>query len=102
MWKISKALAISTAILLIPANGGSSTKGAKSRQEVADITEQGRPLLWREPADITTRDLIYGSGGKERMPHGPFTFVKEDMNGSNPKFDVRASDGVKWKVKMGS
>jgi hypothetical protein len=59
--------------------------------------------IWREPADISSRSLIYGSGGKEHAP-GPnarFTFVKEDLDGTNPKFVVRDGDGVKWKVKLG-
>jgi hypothetical protein len=31
-----------------------------------------------------------------------FTFLKEDLEGSNPKFDVRDESGVEWKVKLGS
>ena len=57
--------------------------------------------LWQDPTDIQSRDLFYGAGGKEHEPKGTFTFLKEDMDGTNPKFDVKASDGTKWKVKMG-
>ena len=60
-------------------------------------------LLWRDPADIETRDLKYGIGGKEHAPHSTvFKFVKEDLKGSNPKFVVQDGDGVNWKVKLGS
>ncbi len=45
--------------------------------------------------------MLYGAGGKEHVPHGPFTFVKEDLDGTNPKFVVKDEDGVKWKVKLG-
>jgi hypothetical protein len=31
-----------------------------------------------------------------------FTFVKEAMDGTNPKFIVRGEDGVKWKLKLGA
>ena len=48
------------------------------------------------------RNLLEGPGGKDHEPHPPFTFDKEDMEGSNPKFDVRDRDGVKWKVKLGA
>jgi len=61
----------------------------------------GKPLLWVEPTDLQSRDLFYGSGGKEHEPGGPFTFVKEDLDGTNPKFDVKDSQGNKWKVKLG-
>ena len=60
-----------------------------------------RPVLWRNPVDIASRNLYYGPGGKAHQPHGTFTFEKEDMAGSNPKFDVIDQDGVKWRVKMG-
>src|SRR6202140_3964487 len=59
-------------------------------------------VLWRNPADITSRNLYYGPGGKAHEPHGRFVFVKEDLDGTNPKFVVRDQDGVKWKVKMGN
>ena len=57
--------------------------------------------LWQDPTDLPSRDLFYGPGGKEHEPKGPFTFVKEDLDGTNPKFVVKAGDGTKWKVKMG-
>jgi hypothetical protein len=58
--------------------------------------------LWKEPKDISARNLYYGPGGKAHQPHGNFVFVKEDLDGTNPKFVVRDQDGVKWKVKMGN
>ncbi len=58
-------------------------------------------VLWTDPSSGSPRDLFYGPGGKDHQPHGPFTFDKEDMDGTNPKFTVKDADGVKWKVKMG-
>jgi len=66
------------------------------------ITSTRAAVLWKEPADIESRDLFYGPGGAEHVPHGTFTFVKEDLNGTNPKFVVRDQDGQKWKVKLGN
>ncbi len=65
------------------------------------IVGNGSAALWRNPGDIASRNLFYGSGGKEHQPHAPFTFIKEDLDGTNPKFEVRDRDGVKWKVKLG-
>jgi len=67
----------------------------------ANIPTQEPAVLWVNPTDITTRNLFYGPGGKEHEPHGPVTFVKEDLDGTNPKIVVRDQDDVKWKVKMG-
>lgn len=62
----------------------------------------GPAVLWTDPTDIASRDLFFGPGGKEHVPHGAFIFVKEDLDGTNPKFVVRDQDGQKWKVKMGN
>jgi len=59
------------------------------------------PVLWQDPGDIASRDLFFGQGGEKHQPKPPFIFVSEDMNGTNPKFDVRDADGKKWRVKLG-
>lgn len=63
--------------------------------------QPARPVLWRDPGDISSRNLLYGSGGEKNQPRPPVTFLKEDLKGSNPKFDVRDQDDKKWKVKLG-
>jgi hypothetical protein len=87
-------------LTLIALLGGAVRAPAAGKKSKAPETS-GTPVLWRDPADWATRDLFYGPGGKAHEPHGPFTFVKEDLDGTNPKFVVRDPDGVKWKVKMG-
>ena len=65
----------------------------------------GEPVrvLWQNPSDLEKRDLLYGPGGKKDQPSpGPYEFLKEDLNGTNPKFTVRDSNGVKWKIKLGA
>jgi hypothetical protein len=74
----------------------------QSAEPGSQKSEAGQPLLWREPMAIGDRDLFYGPGGKEHVPHGPFTFIKEDLDGSKPKFDVRDETGMKWKIKLGA
>jgi|CZKS01.1.fsa_nt_gi hypothetical protein len=92
-------LFLATVLLLLPAAANAKKKD-KAASETGEVT--GTPILWREPTDITSRNLMYGPGGMEHQPHGTFTFVKEDMDGTNPKFIVRGEDGVKWKIKLGS
>jgi hypothetical protein len=57
--------------------------------------------LWRSPGNIRARNLFYGAGGESHCPGKTITFLKEDSGGSNPKFDVRDENGVKWKIKLG-
>ena len=59
------------------------------------------PVLWRDPGNITSRDLRYGPGSPEVAPVAPFTFVEESKSGESPKFDVRDARGTLWSVKLG-
>jgi hypothetical protein len=58
-------------------------------------------VLWKNPGDVSSRDLYFGSGGRERRPRGGFTFVSEDSGGTTPKLVVRDQAGVTWRVKLG-
>lgn len=59
------------------------------------------PVLWRDPGDISVRDLRYGPGSPKLAPAAPFTFIEEVKSGESPKFRVRDARGVKWVVKLG-
>lgn len=68
-----------------------------------ELAKDAKGVLWREPVDIESRNLLYGSGGKNDSPaDGPFVFLKENLDGTNPKFTVRDASGIKWKVKLGA
>lgn len=76
--------------------------GADKRGKTAAVAPNpANAVFWTEPTDLASRDLFYGPGGKAHEPHGPFTFVKEDLDGTNPKYVVKDADGTKWKVKLG-
>jgi hypothetical protein len=74
-----------------------------SHQVQPSRASRGAPaVLWREPEDIGSRDLFYGPGGEGHQPRGAaFTFIKEDLAGSNPKFVVRDDTRTKWRIKLG-
>ncbi len=82
----------------------SSIPGANNsgKAGIAELGHGAKASLWRDATDIASLNLLYGSGGEDHQPRGTFTFVQEDMEGSNPKLDVRDQDGVKWKVKLGA
>jgi hypothetical protein len=100
MHKLYQLVTVSIAVLCVsvPAN---PAKRSKIKPGPAEITGKGPAVVWEYPKDIATRNLFYGPGGKAHVPRGTFTFAKEDLEGSNPKFEVTDQDGVKWKVKMG-
>jgi hypothetical protein len=76
-------------------------KGYIPFETAGEITRPDIGELWNQ-RDIPSENLLYGAGGAEHQPHGPFTFDSEDMEGTNPKFDVHDADGTKWKIKMGA
>jgi len=75
--------------------------GAQAASKKAAKETAATPVLWQDPGDVSTRDLTYGAGGANHQPHGPFKFVREDKNGTSPKFVMTDADGTKWKVKLG-
>lgn len=87
---------VSAAVMMLVHIGA----GEPKKPEPA-ITPAGPAVMWREPADIATRDLYYGPGGKSHAPLGTCKFLGEDMGASSPKFDVVCEDGIKWKAKLG-
>jgi hypothetical protein len=62
----------------------------------------GAPVIWRNPGDISQRNLMFGPGSAELAPVAPFTFVKEEQTGESPKFDVTDARGETWVVKVGA
>jgi hypothetical protein len=87
-------------ILLVAALGLQSNSTAA--QSLSAVNNPGQtPVLWTDRGDIRALDLVGGAGGKEHQPTGKFTFDKEDMDGSSPKFIVRDEQGVRWKAKLG-
>lgn len=91
-----------------PQKTGDSGKRDKPPKDKTDDNDRliskdeiHNPVLWSDPGNIAERDLYYGQGGDKDLPRPPFTFVDEDMNGSNPKFDALDANGTKWRVKLG-
>jgi len=98
MRSILKAIVVAPFLILcFLVVGGES----KVKPGVPKEAPKSGAVLWRDPVDITSRNLFYGPGGEAHIPNGTFTFESEDMSGTNPKFDVVDQDGVKWRVKLG-
>lgn len=66
-----------------------------------ELTPAGVPILWRDPGDVSSRNLKYGTGSAELAPVGPFSFVAEEQTGESPKFRVTDARGETWIVKLG-
>jgi hypothetical protein len=83
----------------------SATSFAQKDKDKKDTKEilTGEAALWREPTDITSRDLFLGSGGEEMKPDlSNVTFEKEEPSGYSVKYTVHDGAGKKWVVKLGN
>ncbi len=58
-------------------------------------------VLWHNPGHVENLDLEAGPGGKSGNPKPPFTFVEEDLGGTNPKIKVVDAAGRQWSAKFG-
>lgn len=96
-----KKITVSTAILSLALSVPALADG---KDKIADTSvKSAQGTLWTDPGDVQSRNLLYGPGGKEHQPKSTaFTFVDEDRDGSNPKYNVKDADGVKWKIKLGA
>lgn len=70
-------------------------------QQSSQTAAPGKPVVWRDPGNISARDLRTGQGAANLAPAAPYTFIAEDRLGSSPKFKVRDARGVVWSVKLG-
>jgi hypothetical protein len=78
--------------------GGFDLNAHQPTNETPPIGEKA--VLWHQ-RDVATCNLFYGAGGEEHAPAGRFTFVQEDIGGTQPKFDIEDERGIRWTAKLG-
>jgi hypothetical protein len=107
------AAALLSALLMILAvysPGAHARRDAKqdSNQEKKDSKKgeappQGTPVLWREPADISSLDLLAGPGGDALKPDlSQIIWEENDTSGYSVKWKVRDASGKHWVAKLGN
>ena len=66
------------------------------------IPTNAKAVLWREPTDIASRDLLLGSGGDALKPDlSRVTFVADETRSHSTKYRVRDGADREWVVKIG-
>jgi len=75
-------------------------KAKKDKSAKKPLT--GTPVLWHDPTDIASRNLILGAGGEEMKPDiSRVTFVEEKTGGFSKKYRVKDAKGNEWIAKIG-
>jgi hypothetical protein len=103
---IAATMALTFAVTAIPSmgqttrprlTGQTNGEGAENKSAAAGDTH-----IWRDPGAVEQLDFAAGPGGVDGAPKPPFKFLKEDMDGSNPKINIEDANGVKWGAKWGT
>jgi hypothetical protein len=99
----TKTRLCSMLILVLVAFPASFAAQKKAKHEDKENAANLPETIWRDPGKMASLNLFYGAGGKRHAPdpNGTFTFLKEDMQETSPKFDVEDKRGVRWRVKLG-
>jgi len=89
------------ALVLLASFSSAAPAQQQAAREGTPAAVPGRPVAWRDPGDISARDLRMGQCAANLAPVAPYTFVAEDRLGASPKFKVRDARGTTWVVKLG-
>ena len=96
--RVYAALAAVLVLLMCVAPSAVAAKDKRKKKSVP----AGRPVLWRAPDDLPSRDLFLGPGGAAMRPDTrAVTFLKAEKGGYSPKFRVRDAAGREWVAKLG-
>lgn len=77
------------------AQGEKQNKGKKK-------TPTGTAILWREPVDLESRNLLLGAGGERMKPDlRRITFIEKKSGGYSTKYRVKDASGNEWVAKLG-
>ena len=90
-------------LMLAISVAGQDKKDTKNKKEHEGKKElKGKPIMWREPSDLESRNLILGAGGEEMKPDlSKLTFIEQKTGGWSTKYRVRDAKGNEWIAKVG-
>ncbi len=102
--RFGAAALLSAVFVLLVFTSARAQDEAKKDSKKDEPPPQGTPVLWREPSDITTLDLLAGPGGDSMKPDLSQIIWEENETGSgySVKWKVRDASGKKWVVKLGN
>jgi len=75
-------------------------KDKKDKKDKKPLT--GTAVMWKDPTDLESRNLILGAGGEEMKPDiSRMTFIEQKTGGYSTKYRVRDTKGNEWIAKIG-
>jgi len=80
----------------------SATATAQEDNKKKSKVPQGTPVMWRDPVDLASRNLLLGAGGEQMKPDlTKVNFIEEKTGGWSTKYRVSDAAGNQWIAKIG-
>lgn len=104
MWfrgKVNRLTLVLTVFAMSLCVNGADQKSGGQKSKDKKVSVEGTPILWREPADIASLNLLLGPGGEEMKPDtSKVTFISEEQGGYSKKYRVHDGSGRVWVAKL--
>jgi hypothetical protein len=103
MSKQSNLYAASILALALFLNLSSVIPTAQQKSKAGEQQPEGKPILWRDPGDIASLNLLASTGGDELKPDlSKITYIRDEQTGYSVKYHVKDGAGRSWVVKAGN
>jgi hypothetical protein len=78
------------------------TANAQDEKKNLENKKTAAAVMWQEPSDIGSRNLLLGAGGEEMKPDlRRLTLIEQKKGGFSTKYRVRDAAGNEWIAKIG-
>jgi hypothetical protein len=93
---------ISILLLMLVLAFSAAAQDDKKKDKDGKKPLTGTPVMWKDPTDLESRNLILGAGGDEMKPDiSKVTFIEQKTGGFSTKYRVRDGKGNEWIAKIG-
>jgi hypothetical protein len=100
--KANSWLLCSLLLIFAVSNAALSQSDKDKKKDKKEKEYTGAPVLWAEPTDIESRNLLLGAGGESMKPDlKQVTFIEQKPGGYSTKYRVKDASGNEWVAKIG-
>jgi len=93
---------ISILLLMLVLAFSAAAQDDKKKDKDGKKPLTGTPVMWKDPTDLESRNLILGAGGEDMKPDiSKVTFIEQKTGGFSTKYRVRDGKGNEWIAKVG-
>ena len=97
-----KSVRLAVSCFLVMAFAFAALAQGEKQNKSKKKTPTGAAILWREPVDLESRNLLLGAGGQRMKPDlRRITFIEKKSGGYSTKYRVKDASGNEWVAKLG-